>query len=108
MALVPDPHARWRVDLAKGRFRESDEPICDGCPCAACAAGYSRAYLHHLFRIGETTGARILTLHNLAFLRMLMTALRDAIDAGRLAEATAAVRGGAAPWAIPARPAQAA
>ena len=108
MALVPDPHARWRVDLAKGRFRESDEPICDGCPCAACAAGYSRAYLHHLFRIGETTGARILTLHNLAFLRLLMTALRDAIDGGRLAEATAAVRGGAAPWAIPARPAQAA
>jgi hypothetical protein len=29
---------------------------------------------------------------------MLMAALRDAIDAGRLAEAAAAVRGGAAPW----------
>ena len=54
----------------------------------ACAAGYSRAYLHYLFRLGETTGARILTLHNLAYLRMLMAALRDAIDAGRLAEAT--------------------
>ena len=94
MALVPDPDGRWRVDLAKGRFRESDEPICEGCPCAACATGYSRAYLHHLFRIGETTAARVLTLHNLAFLRMLMTALRDAIDAGRLAGATAAVRGG--------------
>jgi len=105
MALVPDPDGRWRVDLAKGRFRESDEPICDGCPCAACATGYSRAYLHHLFRIGETTAARVLTLHNLAFLRMLMTALRDAIDAGRLAGATAAVRGGAAPWALSAAPA---
>jgi queuine tRNA-ribosyltransferase len=105
MALVPDPDGRWRVDLAKGRFRESDEPICEGCPCAACATGYSRAYLHHLFRIGETTAARVLTLHNLAFLRMLMTALRDAIDAGRLAGATAAVRGGAAPWALSAAPA---
>jgi len=105
MALVPDPDGRWRVDLAKGRFRESDEPICEGCPCAACATGYSRAYLHHLLRIGETTGARVLTLHNLAFVRMLMTALRDAIDAGRLAEATAAVRTGAAPWALSAAPA---
>ena len=55
MALVPDPAGRWRVDLAKGRYREADEPICHGCPCDACAAGYSRAYLHYLFRIGEGT-----------------------------------------------------
>jgi queuine tRNA-ribosyltransferase len=98
MAIVPDPEHRWRVDLAKGRQREADEPICPGCPCAACAAGYSRAYLHYLFRLRETTGARIVTLHNLAYLRMLMAALRDAIDAGRLAEAVAASFAGAPPW----------
>jgi queuine tRNA-ribosyltransferase len=98
MAIVPDQERRWRVDLAKGRFRDSDEPLCDGCPCGACAAGYSRAYLHYLFRLGESTGARIVTQHNLAYIRMLMAALRDAIDAGRLAQATAAARGGAAPW----------
>jgi queuine tRNA-ribosyltransferase len=100
MAVVPDPERRWRVDLAKGRYREADEPICAGCPCAACASGYSRAYLHYLFRIRETTGARIVTLHNLAYLQLLMAALRDAIDAGRLAEAVAASRAGAAPWAL--------
>ncbi len=100
MAVVPDPERRWRVDLAKGRYRDADEPLCEGCPCGACAAGYSRAYLHHLFRLRETTGARIVTLHNLAYMRMLMTALRDAIDAGRLAGAVAAARGGAAPWEL--------
>ena len=100
MAVVPDPERRWRVDLAKGRYRDSDEPLCDGCPCPACAAGYSRAYLHYLFRLRETTGARIVTQHNLAYLRLLMAALRDAIDAGRLAEATAAARAGAAPWEL--------
>ena len=100
MAIVPDPERRWRVDLAKGRYRDSDEPICDGCPCVACAAGYSRAYLHYLFRIRETTGPRIVTLHNLAYLQLLMAALRDAIDAGRLAEAVAAARAGAPPWAM--------
>jgi queuine tRNA-ribosyltransferase len=100
MAIVPDPERRWRVDLAKGRYRESDEPICAGCPCAACAAGYSRAYLHYLFKIRETTGPRIVTLHNLAYLQLLMAALRDAIDAGRLPEAVAAARAGAAPWAM--------
>jgi queuine tRNA-ribosyltransferase len=100
MAIVPDPAGRWRVDLAKGRHRDADAPLCDGCPCGACAAGYSRAYLHHLFRIRETTGARIVTLHNLAYLRMFMEALRDAIAAGRLTEATAAARDGAPPWAM--------
>jgi len=98
MAVVPDPERRWRVDLAKGRFRDSDEPLCDGCPCGACAAGYSRAYLHYLFRLREMTGARIVTQHNLAYLQLLMAALRDAIDAGRLADAVSAARGGAAPW----------
>jgi len=98
MAIVPDPERRWRVDLAKGRFRDSDEPLCDGCPCPACAAGYSRAYLHYLFRLRESIGARIVTRHNLAYIGMLMAALRDAIDAGRLAQTIAAARGGAAPW----------
>jgi queuine tRNA-ribosyltransferase len=102
MALVPDPARRWRVDLAKGRHRAADEPVLEGCPCPACAHGYSRAYLHYLLRAREQTAQRLLTLHNLAFLRELMAGLRAAVDAGRLAEAAAAVRGGAAPWALPA------
>jgi queuine tRNA-ribosyltransferase len=96
MALAPDPAHRWRVDLAKGRFKEADEPILEGCPCPACAHGYTRAYLHYLLKAHEQTAQRLLTIHNLAFLQRLMAALRDAIDAGRLAELAAAVRGGAA------------
>jgi queuine tRNA-ribosyltransferase len=96
MALVPDPERRWRVDLAKARFREADEPILDGCPCPACAHGYTRAYVHYLLKAHEQTAQRLLTIHNLAFLQRLMAALRDAIDAGRLAEVAAHVRGGGA------------
>jgi queuine tRNA-ribosyltransferase len=98
MAVVPDPERRWRVDLAKGRYRTVDEPILDGCPCPACAHGYSRAYVHYLLKAHELTGQRLLTIHNLAYLQRLMAALRGAIDAGRYAEAAAAVRAGAAPW----------
>jgi queuine tRNA-ribosyltransferase len=100
MAIVPDPGARWRVDLAKGRYREADEPVLEGCPCAACAAGYSRAYLHYLLKARESTAARLLTIHNLAYLQRLMGELRAAIGAGRLAEANAAARAGAAPWEL--------
>ena len=52
-------------------------------------------------RRASTTAARLLTLHNLAYLQRLMAALRAAIDAGRLGEAVAAARGGAAPWELP-------
>ena len=97
MAVIPDPGARWRVDLAKGRFREADEPILEGCPCPACARGYSRAYLHYLLKAHETTVARLLTIHNLAYLQRLMAALRAALAAG-VASAVAAARDGAAPW----------
>ena len=100
MAVVPDPAARWRVDLAKGRYRTADEPLLDGCPCPACAHGYSRAYLHYLLKAREQTAQRLLTIHNLAYLERLMAGLRSAISGGRLAEAAAAVRGGAAPWAL--------
>src|SRR5687768_11135334 len=100
MAIVPDPERRWRVDLAKGRYKDADEPLLDGCPCPACAPGYSRAYLHHLLKNDEGTGERLLTLHNLAYLQRLMAALRDAVDAGRLEAVARELRAGAAPWAV--------
>ena len=85
MAVVPDPAKRWRVDLAKARWKEADEPLLDGCPCPACEEGYTRAYLHYLFKAKEQTAMRLLTIHNLAYLQRLMAELRDAIDEGRLA-----------------------
>jgi queuine tRNA-ribosyltransferase len=99
VALVPDPAGRWRVDLAKGRWREAQGPILDGCPCPACTAGYSRAYLHYLLRAGELTGLRLVTLHNLSFIARLMRDLRSAIEHGRLKEVAAALMAGAAPGA---------
>ena len=100
MVLVPDPAGRWRTDLAKSRVRDDDGPMMDGCPCPACVAGYSRAYLHHLLRARELTALRLITLHNLAFIERLMADLRAAIAAGTLAETAAALRAGAAPGAV--------
>jgi len=97
VALVPEPQARWRVDLFKGRWSHSREPILEGCPCPACARGYSRAYLHYLLRAHELTAVRLLTIHNLSFVARLMGDLRAGIEAGRLAEVAAALRAGAAP-----------
>jgi queuine tRNA-ribosyltransferase len=97
VALVPDRDARWRVDLVKGRWRRSREPILDGCPCPACSAGFSRGYLHYLIRAHELTGLRLVTLHNLSFMARVMADLRDAIEADRLDEVGDAILAGAAP-----------
>ena len=97
VALVPDPEAKWRLDLVKGVWRRSPEVILDGCPCPACSGGYSRAYLHYLLRAGELTGLRLVTLHNLSFIARLMEDLRAGIDAGRLPQVAAALRAGRTP-----------
>ncbi len=97
VALVPEPEDRWRLDLAKSRWRRSPEPILDGCPCPACRSGHSRAYLHYLLRAREVTGPRLVTLHNLSFVARLMADLRRAIARGRLPDVAAGLRAGAAP-----------
>jgi queuine tRNA-ribosyltransferase len=91
-ALVPDPAARWRLDLLKGRYREDPLPLLAGCPCPACSRGLSRAYLSYLVRAKELTGMRLLTLHNLTFMAGIMSDLRSAILQGTLAEVAARLR----------------
>jgi queuine tRNA-ribosyltransferase len=99
VALVPDPASRRRLDLVKGRWRESAEPILEGCPCPACAGGFTRAYLHYLLRAGELTALRLVTLHNLTFVARLMADLRVGIDQHRFDEVAAGLRAGEAPGA---------
>jgi queuine tRNA-ribosyltransferase len=96
-ALVPDSDTRWRVDLHKSRWRDSQEPIADGCPCPACR-NHTRGYLHYLSRAGELTAARLLTLHNLTFMAKLMEGIRSAIRAGELPSYTRKVLAGDGPY----------
>jgi len=97
VAIVPEPQNRWRVDLAKSRWRGCSDPIMSDCPCPACDAGFTRGYIHYASKAGETTGARLLTLHNLSFIQRLMADLRDAIDRDRLNVAVAEFFAGASP-----------
>jgi len=92
-ALVDDPKNRWRVDLTKSVWRDSEQPLMEGCACQACATGLSRAYLSYLMRSSELTGMRLLTEHNLAFLARLMADLRGAILDGQFSEMAATLRG---------------
>ena len=98
-ALVADPEARFRLDLAKSRWRASREPIAEDCPCPACR-NHTRAYLHYLARAGELTAKRLLTLHNLTFIAVLMEGVRAAIRGQWLEDYTRRVLGGESPYGI--------
>ncbi len=56
-------------------------PLDEGCSCYTCR-NYSRAYLRHLFRCNEILGARLNTIHNLAYYQDLMRDIRTAIAHG--------------------------
>jgi queuine tRNA-ribosyltransferase len=64
----------------------------------------TRGYLRYLAKHRELTGARLLTMHNLAYLARLMADLRLAIAEGDLAGRAAALRAGDAPRVVPGHP----
>ncbi|MEO8935512.1 MAG: tRNA guanosine(34) transglycosylase Tgt [Burkholderiaceae bacterium] len=71
------------LKLRNARYRDDMRPIDESCGCATCRT-YSRAYLHHLARVGEILGARLNTIHNLYYYQWLMAGMREAIEAGTL------------------------
>lgn len=71
-------------NLKRTENRASQEPLESGCPCSTCRR-HSRGYLRHLLNVGETTAARLLTIHNLAHTLRLMSEAREAIIAGDFA-----------------------
>ncbi|HZV54561.1 MAG TPA: tRNA guanosine(34) transglycosylase Tgt [Rhodocyclaceae bacterium] len=76
---------RWGDVRIKNACHKTDtRPLDETCGCYCCR-NFSRAYLHHLHRVGEILGARLNTIHNLFYYQTLMTELRRAIAENRLA-----------------------
>ena len=79
------------LKLRNAKHRDDPRPLDETCGCPTCRR-FSRAYLHHLSRVGEILGARLNTLHNLWYYQWLMRGLRDAIADGTLAAFVARFR----------------
>jgi len=74
---------RGQLNLKNARHAEDPRPLDEDCACPACR-GYSRAYLHHVYRSSEIIASMLLTWHNLHYFQDLMAGLRGAIAEGRL------------------------
>lgn len=70
-----------RLNIKNACFRLDERPLDIHCDCLACR-NYSRAYLSHLFRSGELTSHRLLSMHNIRFLTRTMERIRTAIEDG--------------------------
>ena len=76
---------RGVVNIKNARHQDDPRPLDEDCACPACR-GYSRAYLHHVFRSGEIISSMLMTWHNLHYYQELMAGLRAAIAAGGLGD----------------------
>jgi queuine tRNA-ribosyltransferase len=70
--------------IRNAKYEADPLPIDPECTCAACAGGFSRAYLRHLDRCNEMLGPMLGTIHNLHYYQDLMRGLRAAIADRRL------------------------
>ncbi len=73
-----------KLHVKNAKHALADEPIDASCGCEVCAR-HSRGYIRHLFQVGEPTGPRLISLHNIAWTLQLMEQMRDAITAGTFA-----------------------
>ena len=69
-----------RIQIRNARFREDLAPLDPGCDCEACAGGFSRAYLRHLFIAGEMLAPILMSMHNIRHFQRLMVDIRGAIE----------------------------
>lgn len=70
------------IKIRNARYKDDTKPLDPSCTCHTCQH-FSRAYLHHLHRANEITGARLNTLHNLHYYLNLMQEMRDALEQNR-------------------------
>lgn len=80
---------RWGdIKIKNARYKGDTGPLDADCQCYTCR-NFTRAYLHHLHRVGEILGARLNTIHNLHYYQELMQGMRSAIETGTLTDFTA-------------------
>ena len=73
--------SQGKVQVKNARHARDDSPLDPECGCWVCAT-HSRGYLRHLAQTGEPTGARLVSVHNVAWTIALMEGIRRAIADG--------------------------
>ncbi|MBR3131253.1 tRNA guanosine(34) transglycosylase Tgt [Candidatus Saccharibacteria bacterium] len=67
-----------RVNIKNAKFEHDFTPVDDDCDCKCCK-NYTRAYLHHLFKVDEITGKVLASIHNEHFVVSVVNKIRNSL-----------------------------
>jgi queuine tRNA-ribosyltransferase len=70
--------AQGKLSIKRAEFARDPRPLDETCDCYCCR-NFSRAYLRHLYVVGEILSSQLNSLHNLYFYHRLMERCREAI-----------------------------
>lgn len=74
-----------RVNIKASQHASDYSPLDEQCECYVCK-NYSRAYLRHLFKMGEISSLIYNSYHNLSFMKSFMSEIQRGILKGRFLE----------------------
>ncbi len=77
--------SRGRIRITDSRYRSDFYPPDPSCQCYTCTR-FTRAYLNHLFKIGDILSATLATIHNLTWFAQFMKKMRASIVDGHFDE----------------------
>lgn len=70
--------SQGNLNLFRTCFLKDNSALDKKCSCSVCK-NYKRSYLSHLLRTGEMTGMRLLTLHNLCFVKEYIERIKQGL-----------------------------
>jgi len=94
--VIPTRHARhgqiflssqkfgWKtINILNSKYKKDKKPPDPKCSCFLCQ-NFSRAFLHHLFKVKDPFGIFLATFHNLHFYFQFLEKIKKAIKSGRI------------------------
>lgn len=65
-----------KLNLKNGDHAADKGPVDKYCDCHTCKRGYSRAYIRHLFKVGDPLAGKLASIHNLRYLQRICESYR--------------------------------
>jgi queuine tRNA-ribosyltransferase len=79
------------IRLRNEKYKVDFSPLDEKCQCYCCKS-FSKAYIRHLFLVGEMLGPILVSIHNISFFQDFMREIRRAICENRLIDLVDQVR----------------
>jgi len=67
-----------RINIRNEKYKYDSKSLDPECDCYVCK-NFTKSYIRHLFKANEITACRMMSFHNIYFMKKLMTNMRNAI-----------------------------